>query len=53
MNRKENLVVVKTSVDPDFEANNYEHDEETMIIFRSIAAQLSGGKSDDESESQK
>ena len=41
VNRKENLVVVKTSVDPDFEANNYEHDDETMAIFRSIAAHLS------------
>jgi CubicO group peptidase (beta-lactamase class C family) len=37
---KENLVVVKTSIDPDFEANNYEHDDETVAICRSIAAHL-------------
>jgi CubicO group peptidase (beta-lactamase class C family) len=41
VNRKENLVIVKTSVDPEFEANDYEHDDETMAIFRSIAAHLS------------
>ncbi len=37
---KENLVIVKTSVDPDFEANNYEHDDETVTLCRSIAAFL-------------
>ena len=40
VNREENLVIVKTSVDPDFEANNYEHDDETVAMFRSIAAHL-------------
>ena len=37
---KEDMVIVKTSVDPDFEANNYEHDDETVAVFRSIAAHL-------------
>jgi CubicO group peptidase (beta-lactamase class C family) len=37
---KENLVIVKTSVDPDFEENNYEHDDETVAVCRSIAAFL-------------
>ncbi len=41
VNRKENLVVVKTSVDPEFETNDYEHDDEAVAIFRSIAAHLS------------
>jgi CubicO group peptidase (beta-lactamase class C family) len=44
---KENLVIVKTSVDPDFEANKYEHDDETVAIFRSIAAFLSESREPD------
>jgi CubicO group peptidase (beta-lactamase class C family) len=37
---KENLVIVKTSVDPGFADNDFEHDDETVAVFRSIAAQL-------------
>jgi len=37
---KENLVIVKTSVDPRFEDNHYEHDDETVELFRSIATHL-------------
>jgi CubicO group peptidase (beta-lactamase class C family) len=44
---KENLVVVKTSIDPDFGANNYEHDDETVAVCRSIATHLSGGNPED------
>ncbi len=44
---KENLVIVKTSVDPDFEANEYEHDEEAMAIFRSISEFLSESQGPD------
>jgi CubicO group peptidase (beta-lactamase class C family) len=37
---KENLVVVKTSVDPHFADNDYEHDDETVALCRSIAKYL-------------
>ncbi len=37
---KENLVVVKTSVDPHFADNDFEHDDETVEVFRAIAACL-------------
>jgi len=37
---KENLVVVNTSVDPHFADNNFEHDDETVEVFRAIAASL-------------
>ena len=46
----ENLVVVKTSVDPDFEANNYEHDDETVAVCRSIAAHLGDRESGSDPE---
>ena len=38
---KKNLVIVKTSVDPRFADNDFEHDDETVAMFRSIAAHLS------------
>ncbi len=37
---KENLVIVKTSVDEHFGDNHYEHDDETVALFRSIAEHL-------------
>jgi CubicO group peptidase (beta-lactamase class C family) len=37
---KENLVIVKTSVDPHFADNDFEHDDETVAVFRSIAKHL-------------
>ena len=49
---KENLVVVKTSIDPDFEANDYEHDDETVAVCRSIATNLSDNKPEDNPETE-
>ena len=40
---KENLVIVKTSVDPHFADNKYEHDDETVALCRSIAKHLHEG----------
>lgn len=37
---KENLVIVKTSVDPHFGDNDFEHDDETVAVCRSIAEHL-------------
>jgi len=42
---KDNLVIVKTSVDPHFADNNYEHDEETAAVCRAIAQGLRSGGS--------
>jgi CubicO group peptidase (beta-lactamase class C family) len=40
VSQKENLIIVKTSVDPHFADNNFEHDDETVAVCREIAQQL-------------
>jgi CubicO group peptidase (beta-lactamase class C family) len=49
---EENLVIVKTSVDPHFADNDFEHDDETVAVFRAIARHLSDEEEEETKEAE-